>query len=62
MDNSYTDKKDPEIFEYLNGLRESGVCNMFGAGPYVEAAFDYSKDDARDVVTRWMKQFGKPNA
>lgn len=25
-----------DVFYYLDALRESGVTNMFGAGPYLE--------------------------
>lgn len=46
-----------EYFEYLNVLRESGVTNMFGAGPYLERKFGLSKKEAREVLTAWMKSF-----
>ena len=29
-----------DYFTYLDDLRESGVTNMFGARPYLEAEFD----------------------
>jgi len=49
-----------EHLEYLDDLRESGVTNMFGAGPYVQKEFMLNKDEARDIVLYWMKSFGKP--
>jgi len=53
-----------EIFKYLDGLRESGETNMFGAPAYVQKVFNMDKKEAINVVTEWMKQFkskGKEN-
>jgi hypothetical protein len=46
-----------EEFEYLNTLRESGVTNMFGASPYLQQAFDISKNEAKTILALWMKSF-----
>lgn len=57
-----------EMLEYLDDLRESGVTNMLGAGPYLEEAFPILGSDlpsfhswpkARDVLSYWMKTFGE---
>lgn len=57
-----------EMLSYLDELRESGVTNMFGAGPYLEAAFPELADEhkgfhsslkAREVLSYWMNTFGK---
>ena len=48
-----------EVFVYLDSLRESGVTNMFGAGPYVQSAYDCDKKEARDLVLEWMKTFSE---
>ena len=48
-----------EYFHFLDKLRESGVTNMFGAGPYLEKAFDLDKKTAKKILSEWMKQFGK---
>ena len=48
-----------DYFTYLDDLRESGVTNMFGARPYLEAEFDLAKDEAGEVLSAWMKTFGK---
>lgn len=48
-----------EYFEYLDHLRESGVCNMFGAGSYLEKEFDLDKKDARKVLVSWIEGFEK---
>ena len=46
-----------EMFEYLDTLRESGVTNMFGAGQYLEQAFDIDRKEAKTVLLEWMKQY-----
>ena len=46
-----------EEFEYLNTLRESGVTNMFGASPYLQQAFDISKNEAKTILALWMNSF-----
>ena len=34
------DRERAEVFEYLEILRQSGITNMFGAGPYIVEQFD----------------------
>jgi len=46
-----------EMFEYLDTLRESGVTNMFGAGQYLEQAFDIDRREAKAVLLEWMRQY-----
>ena len=46
-----------EQLEYLDGLRDSGATNMFGAGRYIMAAFDLNSGDAKTVVLYWMESF-----
>ena len=48
-----------EHLEYLDDLRESGVTNMFGAAPYVEATFGLSRSESRAVLTYWMRTFSE---
>jgi len=40
--------------QYLNDLRESGECNMFGASPYLVAEFGIDKKEARAILAEWM--------
>ena len=46
------------MFTYLEGLRQSGVTNMFGAGPYLEREFGLDRDEANEVLLDWMKEKG----
>lgn len=51
-----------QYFEFLDDLRESGVTNMFGAGPYLQDAFGLSRLDARSIVIEWMETFSQRKA
>jgi len=63
-DNAVAPELEDRVFDYLDVLRESGITNMFGAGPYVEEAFDLKRRVARDLVIKWMTTFEDrhPNA
>ena len=46
-----------EYFAFLDGLRDSGETNMFGAGAYLEEEFEMKRHDARKIVKAWMETF-----
>lgn len=46
-----------EHSDYLNDLRNSGVTNMFGAGPYLEAHFGITRKEARTILLEWIASF-----
>ena len=50
-------KSQEEYFKYLNELRESGACNMFGAAQYLEQDFDLDRKEAKAIVKAWMVSF-----
>ena len=45
------------MFTYLEGLRQSGVTNMFGAGPYLEREFGLNRNEAKEVLLNWIKSY-----
>ncbi len=47
--------KMKDVSIYLDELRESGVTNMFGAAPYIEAAFGVDNVTARKLLVQWME-------
>lgn len=50
---------EDDMLVFLDDLRESGETNMFGARPYVLAAFpELTEKEAARVVTYWMQTFG----
>jgi hypothetical protein len=46
-----------EYFNFLVDIRDSGVTNMWGAGPYLEDEFNLTKQEAKDVLLAWIKSF-----
>lgn len=50
-----TDKE--KYFQFLSNLRETGITNMYGAGPYLESEFELTRNEAREVVLQWMKEY-----
>ena len=46
-----------DYFDYLVELRDSGVTNMWGAGPYLEDKFYLTKQEAKEVLLLWIKSF-----
>ena len=53
-------KATQEHLEFLDGLRETGVTNMFGAASHLRQEFPaLGKQDARKVLVEWMESFSK---
>lgn len=48
-----------KVFTYLDNLRESGITNMFGSAPYVAEEFDVNIQEARELVSEWMRTFSE---
>ncbi len=48
-----------KYYEFLDKLRESGVTNMYGAGPYVQREFGVDRQRATDIVITWMETFSE---
>jgi hypothetical protein len=46
-----------EHLRFLNALRESGQTNMFGAAPYIADLFEIPMQQARKILTYWMRTF-----
>ena len=50
-------KTTNEYWIYLENLRRSGIVNMFGAAPYLEADFGLDKREARKILAEWMNNY-----
>jgi hypothetical protein len=48
-----------EYFQFLETLRESGQTNMFGAAPYLMRTFDLTQQEAREILSDWMKNYNR---
>ena len=46
-----------EHLRFLDALRESGQTNMFGAAPYIADLFEIPMQQARKILTYWMRTF-----
>jgi len=51
------DEFERRCFEFLVKLRDSGVTNMWGASPYLQAEFQIGPMEAGDITDKWMKSF-----
>jgi len=47
------------MFAYLDALRESGMVNMFGAGPHLAQEFGLGQREAVKVLAEWMWTFSE---
>ncbi len=52
-----TSKEVKGVFQYLDALRDSGGCNMFGAARFVARNCAMDKEKATHFLTTWMKTF-----
>lgn len=50
---------DNKYWIYLERLRRSGDTNMYGAAPWLEAAFGLSHAEAVDILCDWMKNYNR---
>ena len=44
-------------FDYLVTLRDSGVTNMWAAGPYLQREFGLSRYKAKWILLEWIESF-----
>lgn len=59
MEVRLTTSIEKDTLEFLNGLRDSGVTNMYGATDYIIDEFDVSRKEAAQMLSLWMKNFNK---
>jgi hypothetical protein len=50
---------EKEALEYLNELRISGITNMLGAAPFVEAELKVDRKESIRLLTLWMENFNE---
>lgn len=46
-----------KYYQYLEDLRQSGIVNMYGSVPYLQAEFDLSFNDAKEILMSWMRNY-----
>ena len=47
-------------YKYLVKLRNSGVTNMYGAGPYIMRKFRVERKESHVILGAWMGTFDLP--
>lgn len=51
-----------EYYKTLEGIRRTGVVNMWGAAPYLQACFpDISEKKATDILLSWIANYDELN-
>ena len=47
-----------KYYNFLEGLRRTGACNMYGAVPVLEECFtELSNSEASEVLLSWMDNY-----
>ena len=51
-----------EYYKVLEGIRRTGVCNMFGSAPYLkEFCPELSEKEANDILMNWITNYTELN-
>lgn len=49
-----------DYYRTLEGIRQSGITNMFGAAPYLkEFCPELSHDEAKEILLSWMANYSE---
>lgn len=53
-----------EYYQMLEKIREEGICNMWGAAPYLVAESGYTLgfEEANQILLEWIANYDKLNA
>jgi hypothetical protein len=46
-----------DAYNFLFGLQDSGICNMFEGGEHLERRFSFSKREAEAILLDWMENY-----
>jgi len=55
--NNQTSPTKEQVYNFLHILRLSGITNMYGAGPYLQETFGFTKYDANSYLNSWMNDY-----
>jgi hypothetical protein len=49
-----------DYYRTLEGIRQSGITNMFGAAPFLkEFCPELSHDEAKEILLSWMTNYSE---
>lgn len=46
-------------YKTLEGIRRSGICNMWGAAPYLAEMEDISEEKAEEALLEWINNYNE---
>ena len=52
-------KEHINYYKTLEAIRRSGVCNMWGAAPYLAEMEDISEEKAEEVLLEWINNYNE---
>ena len=51
-----------EYYNVLEGIRRTGVCNMFGSSPLLkEFCPELSREEANEILCNWIRNYNELN-
>ena len=51
-----------EYYKFLEALRRTGVCNMWGASIYLEECYsELSKEESKEILCNWIHNYSALN-
>lgn len=51
-----------EYYKFLEALRRTGVCNMWGASIYLEECYsDLSEEESKEILCNWINNYSALN-
>lgn len=52
-------KENIRYYKMLEGIRCSGVCNMWGASPVLAKKASISEEDAETILLEWINNYNE---
>jgi hypothetical protein len=46
-----------EYYNFLEAIRRTGVCNMYGAAIYLVECFELTDEEAKEILCNWMENY-----
>ena len=51
-----------EYYKFLEALRRTGVCNMWGASIYLEECYsELSEEESKEILCNWIHNYSTLN-
>ena len=52
-------KEHIDYYKTLEGIRRSGICNMWGAAPHLAEMEKISEEKAEEVLLEWINNYNE---